>query len=494
MRIEVKGKNLKLNFKKTTILLPLPCPELLEISKEELNHRCNLRENLFPTISMAEQILDQCLVDVEYLNLGTYRLPKMIIDYKSYLVAAEVLEDSIAVRKYNESRLIDSQIIITIRHEVHMLLAYILSTLGVGHTKSNPLVGAIITYEDHIASWGAHLNYGSLHGEAMAIKNCDHKLGHLLKSSKLYVTLEPCCHQGKQPPCSKLIIEKKLTSVIISLIDPNKKVAGKGMRLLKEAKIQVTDNVLGSLGKDVNRIFLHNHEKNRSFIAMKYAMTLDGRIATDSGHSKWISGDLALRHTHRLRNLYSHILIGAGTASMDNPKLNCRLESGLSPVPIICSGSLNLSEELYLIRNSKVSHTHIATVAPEYLPRSMKAPHEKKILNLRANGCTMILCKPSKHSDKFIPSLADLLYKLSISDYPPTSILVEGGSHIHGMLVCEGLADYCHIHIGSKLVSGLTAKLPVSGPPILDMGTALTLSSMTSRTMETDIIVEGHIG
>ncbi|HBE09537.1 MAG TPA: bifunctional diaminohydroxyphosphoribosylaminopyrimidine deaminase/5-amino-6-(5-phosphoribosylamino)uracil reductase RibD, partial [Lachnospiraceae bacterium] len=193
---------------------------------------------------------------------------------------------------------------------------------GVGAVNPNPLVGAVIVKDDRIIGEGFHRKYGDLHAERDAFKN----LTESADGAEMYVTLEPCCHHGKQPPCVEAIVEYGIKRVYVGSDDPNPLVAGKGIWFLRTHGIEVVTHVMKEECDSLNPVFFHYITKNRPYVVMKYAMTMDGKIATMAGESKWISCENSRRLVHSFRNEFSAIMIGIGTALRDDPMLNCRLE------------------------------------------------------------------------------------------------------------------------------------------------------------------------
>ena len=223
-----------------------------------------------------------------------------------------------------------------------------LATKGEGHTDPNPLVGAVIVKDGRIIGEGYHEVYGSLHAERNALKNCTEDPSE----ADMYVTLEPCCHFGKQPPCTLALIEAGIRHVYVGSSDPNPKVAGKGIAQLKRAGIEVTENFMKEECDALNPVFFHYISTKEPYIALKYAMTADGRIATDSGRSQWITGAKAREHVHKLRNRYKGILVGIGTVLADDPILNCRIDGGRNPIRIVLDTYLSIPLESRLVQSA----------------------------------------------------------------------------------------------------------------------------------------------
>ena len=236
--------------------------------------------------------------------------------------------------------------------EQYMRRAIQLAAEGEGKTRPNPLVGAVIVKDGRIIGEGYHTKYGSLHAEREALADCAHR-GMDPEGADMYVTLEPCCHTGKQPPCTEALAEAGIGGVIIGSSDPNPLVSGKGTEFLRQHGIRVETGFLKEECDSLNPIFFHYITTGRPYVALKYAMTADGRIATVTGQSEWITGDVARNHVHKLRNRYASILVGINTVLADNPMLNCRLPGGVNPLRIVLDSSLRIPMECQLVQSAR---------------------------------------------------------------------------------------------------------------------------------------------
>ncbi|HAA43310.1 MAG TPA: bifunctional diaminohydroxyphosphoribosylaminopyrimidine deaminase/5-amino-6-(5-phosphoribosylamino)uracil reductase RibD, partial [Ruminiclostridium sp.] len=248
-------------------------------------------------------------------------------------------------------------------HENYMKRAIELAKKGWGRTNPNPLVGAVIVKDGKIISEGFHEVVGGSHAEVCAINNADTSVA----GSTMYVNLEPCSHYGRTPPCVKAIIEAGIKKVVVAMIDPNPKVSGKGVNILKEAGVEVEVGVMEKEAKALNEIFINYVVNKKPFVIMKTAMTLDGKIATFTGSSKWITGTEARRYVHIIRDRVSAIMVGSNTVIKDNPFLTTRLENkeGKDPVRIIVDGKGIVPEDSNVFNSSSkapaipVSYTHL---------------------------------------------------------------------------------------------------------------------------------------
>ena len=233
--------------------------------------------------------------------------------------------------------------------EQFMTRAIELAKQGGGWTAPNPLVGAVVVKNGRVIGEGYHRKYGELHAERNALAACTEDPA----GATLYVTLEPCCHYGKTPPCTEIIIEKKIAKVVIGSRDPNPKVAGKGARILQEHGIEVVEDYMRETCDALNPVFFHYITTKTPYVVLKFAMTLDGKIATRTGASKWITGEAARNHVHQLRGRYAGILAGIGTVLADDPMLNCRIDGAHQPLRIILDSHLRIPMGSRLVRSAK---------------------------------------------------------------------------------------------------------------------------------------------
>lgn len=327
--------------------------------------------------------------------------------------------------------------------EQYMLRALQLAKQGQGRTNPNPMVGAVLVKDGRVIGEGYHRKYGDLHAERDALFHCTEDP----KGATAYVTLEPCCHYGKQPPCTEALIEAGVKRVVVGSGDPNPKVAGQGLEILRSAGMEVTVGVCKEECMALNEIFFHYIQTGRPFTAMKYAMTLDGKLACYTGKSKWITGEEARAHVHKLRNAYASILIGTGTLLNDDPLLTCRLEGGNNPLRIVCSTNLDVPLTCQIMRTAKEVPTLIATCCPD----------KRKYRSFTSLGAE-VLCLPKQKGGADLERLLEELGKRGID-----SLLVEGGSAIHGSFAEQRLVQKIYTYVGAQVFGGLTAPGPVGG-------------------------------
>ena len=243
--------------------------------------------------------------------------------------------------------------------EKYMELALSLAERGAGRVSPNPMVGAVIVKNGKIIGEGWHARYGDLHAERNALADCE-KRGENPKGATIYVTLEPCCHHGKTPPCTDALIAAGIARVVIGSEDPNPLVAGKGIRQLREAGIEVSSGVLKEACDRLNRVFFHYITHHTPYVVMKYAITMDGKIAAYTGNSQWITGEAARQNVHRDRNRYTAIMAGIGTVLADDPLLTCRIPEGKNPTRIIADTHLQIPLDAQIVKTAREIPTILA--------------------------------------------------------------------------------------------------------------------------------------
>lgn len=351
-----------------------------------------------------------------------------------------------------------------------------LAEKGAGFTNPNPLVGAVIVKDGVIIGEGYHEKYGGPHAEINAFKNAKEDV----RGASMYVTLEPCSHFGKTPPCANAIIEKGIAKVFIGMVDPNPLVAGRGVSLLRENGIEVHTNVLEDECKRQNEIFIKYITTRKPFVILKSAMTLDGKIATVTGDSKWITNDDSRKFVHQIRNRVSGILVGVGTVIADNPYLNTRLEEGpvSHPVRIILDTKARTPLDANVLENLDEIRTIIATTA--------MAPAEQ-LRRLEDKGAEILLL-PIKDEHVDLEALMTALGELEID-----SVLIEGGSLVNYSAIEAEVVDKVIFFIAPKIVGGETAKTPMGGTGKMLMRDAITLENIRLRQFGGDIMIEGYL-
>lgn len=352
-----------------------------------------------------------------------------------------------------------------------------LAKKGTGHTNPNPLVGAVIVKGGRIIGEGYHQMYGSHHAEVNAFKNATEDV----KGATMYVTLEPCSHYGKTPPCANAIVEKGIKKVIVGLVDPNPEVSGRGIKILKDNGIEVITGVLEEEGRKLNEIFLKYITTKLPFCIMKTAMTLDGKIAAYTGDSKWITGEPSRKYVHELRHKTAGIMVGIGTILADDPMLTTRLEDreGSDPIRIIVDSSAKIPMKAKVLNLKSKARTIIATT---------KKANEDKIKALEEKGAEVIIT-PEKNGRVDLAFLMKALGERKID-----SVLLEGGSELNYAAIEEGIVDKINAFIAPKIIGGTTAKTPIGGEGRAYMREAIALSKIDIQRFGDDIMIEGYIG
>ena len=357
-----------------------------------------------------------------------------------------------------------------------MRMALELAQKGMGFVSPNPMVGAVIVRNGEILGQGWHRRYGDLHAERNAFTDCDSR-GVDCTGADMYVTLEPCCHHGKQPPCTEAVIAHGIKRVFIGSADPNPLVAGKGVKILRDHGIEVVEDVLRQECDSINEIFFHFITTKRPFVTMKYAMTMDGKIACFTGESKWITGEEARGRVQPERLRHTAIMVGIGTVLADDPLLTCRIEGGRDPIRIICDLKLRIPAESNIVRTAGQVRTLIVTADPE----------EKKAEQLRAAGCEIISCGGT---DGRI-DLKELMRILG-EEYRIDSILLEGGGELNWSALNSGIVSKVQAYIAPKLFGG-RAKSPVEGQGVPLPGEAFMLEDSKIVRIGNDIMIESKV-
>lgn len=361
-------------------------------------------------------------------------------------------------------------------NEMYMRRALKLAEKGIGYTNPNPLVGAVIVKNGKVIGEGYHMKYGGNHAEVNAFLNATQDV----KNATLYVNLEPCSHFGKTPPCANAIVQKGIKKVFIGLMDPNPKVAGKGIEILRRSGIEVVVGLLEDECKKLNEIFLKYITTNLPFCILKTAMTLDGKIASYTGNSKWVTNELSRKHVHELRHKVSAIMVGIGTVITDDPQLNVRLEGKISidPIKIIVdsTGKIPLS--------SKVLNVNLST---KTILATTKRASEDKLEILKEMGIE-ILILPQKNNRVDLSYLMKALGERNID-----SVLLEGGSELNFSAIEEGIVDKVLTFISPKIIGGKSSKTPVGGNGIALMSDAIKVNNIEIHKFGDDFMLEGYL-
>ena len=358
--------------------------------------------------------------------------------------------------------------------ELYMRQALALACLAEGDTSPNPMVGAVIVSADgEVVGEGYHHKAGQPHAEINALKEAK----KLARGGTIYVTLEPCSHFGRTGPCCEAIIAAGLKRVVAAVEDPNPKVAGNGFKRLRDAGIEVTVGVCAEESRLLNEKFFHWIVTGRPFVSMKYAMTLDGKIATRTGDSKWITGEDARAYGHYLRKAHDCILVGKNTVLADDPMLTCRLENGRNPVRIICDSHLRTPLNSRIVKTASTIPTIFATSSKD----------QQKIKNYEDMGCK-VLDVPEKNGHIDLNRLMELLGAAKID-----SILLEGGGTLNWSALESGIVQKVQTYIAPKLFGGESAKTPIEGKGFPDPASAILLKNSEIIRIGDDFLIESEV-
>lgn len=356
--------------------------------------------------------------------------------------------------------------------EFYMDLALDMAERALGQTGINPVVGAVVVKNGAVIGMGTHLKRGTAHAEVHALNMA----GAEAEDSTVYVSLEPCSHYGMTPPCSQRLIREKVKRVVVACEDPNPSVAGRGIEMLRESGIEVEVGVLRERAIKLNRKFNKYITTKLPYITLKTASTLDGKIASKSGDSKWISNEAAREIVHTLRHQHQAILVGVGTVIADDPLLTTRLSvPGLSPVRIIVDSALRVPGNSQVLTDGK---------APTILLTTSRAAQDR-IDALREQGIEIIICGDGPEVD------LELAMRL-LGEREMASILVEGGGRINGSMLQHHLVDELMIFMAPKLIGGLESP----GSFIFDgyerMQDSIVLKDMEVELIGDNICVKGQ--
>lgn len=360
-------------------------------------------------------------------------------------------------------------------HRTFMARALELAAQAKGRTSPNPMVGALVVKDGRVLAAGYHQKAGTPHAEVIALEQA----GPAARGATLYVTLEPCSHFGRTPPCVNKIIAAGIKEVVVAMVDPNPQVNGRGIKMLREAGIKVTVGVLQKEAEKLNEAFIKYITTRRPFVALKWAMTLDGKIATVTGDAKWISNSVSRAYVHRLRDEYDAILVGINTVLRDNPSLTTRLagKKGKDPLRIILDSSLRVPLDANVV--------NLESPAPTIICCAAKADKEK-ISRLEEKG-VIIWQLPGSAGRLDLNSLLDRLGEREV-----TSLLVEGGGTVIESFLRQRLTDKLYCFIAPKIVGGELAKTPVEGEGVQSMAEAYQLTELNFENMAGDLLVTGY--
>jgi len=359
------------------------------------------------------------------------------------------------------------------RDEEYMQLALRLARRGIGKTSPNPMVGAVIVKNGRIIGRGYHQHYGGPHAEIVALQNATEDV----TSATLYVTLEPCCHYGKTPPCIDAIIQSKIGRVVVGTLDPNPQVQGKSVARLTQQGIETSVGVLEEACRELNEAHFKYMRTGTPLVTLKCAQSIDGRIATATGDSQWISSEAFRRFAHRLRATHDAVMVGIDTVLADNPRLTVRLVKGRNPARVVLDSGLRMPLDAELIKTRDL--------APVIIAATQRADREKTA-QLRNYAVEVLLLPEDEQGEVDLRSLLRELGKRTIS-----SVLVEGGAKVITSLLRQNLADKLVVAIAPKLLGrGIEA---VGELDIRKVSQAITLTYRKVYRLGEDLVVEARL-
>lgn len=358
--------------------------------------------------------------------------------------------------------------------EQYMTKALRLARRGLGKASPNPLVGAVVVKDGRIIGEGYYHRYGGKHAEVNALQNAQEDV----EDVTLYITLEPCCHyERKVPSCLGMLTECGIKRVVLGTLDPHPEVSGKGVQFLGHSGIETKVGILEEECRKLNQVYFKYIQRGIPFVTLKFAQTLDGRIATVTGSSQWISSEASLKLAHRLRSIHDAILVGIGTLLKDNPRLTVRLAQGNDPIRVIVDSNLRIPLDSKVLQDQHVAPTIIAT--------TFRADKGKKT-SLKKMGIEVMEVSEDEEGRVDLEGLLSRMGKRGIS-----SVLVEGGSGIITSMLSKGLADKIVVAIAPKILGkGIEA---VGNLGISEVAHSMKLSSVKVYKKGVDLIVEGEI-
>lgn len=362
------------------------------------------------------------------------------------------------------------------KHNDYMAMTLELAKLGWGRTNPNPLVGAVIVKDERIIGKGYHRKLGGAHAEIEALNT----LTQDPKGSTIYVNLEPCSHFGKTPPCADALVKAGIEKAVIGMTDPNPLVSGRGISILEKAGIEVIKGVMEEECRKLNEIFIKFINKKKPFVSIKSAMTLDGKIATKMGDSKWITNEESRQFVHSLRDRYSAIMVGINTILQDDPALTTRLPSkeGKDPIRIVVDSKGRIPISAKVI-NSSFKAPMILVVSDVLPKEKLRMLRDKNVIVINALG---------KDGNVDLSKLMDELYNMQID-----SVLIEGGGTLNYSALEAGIVDKVLIFIAPKIIGGAQGKTPFEGEGVSLIDEAYKIRDWEIQKFGSDILIEGYI-
>jgi diaminohydroxyphosphoribosylaminopyrimidine deaminase / 5-amino-6-(5-phosphoribosylamino)uracil reductase len=359
-------------------------------------------------------------------------------------------------------------------HEYFMSKCIDHARQGIGYVSPNPMVGCVIVKNGNIVGYGYHKRYGASHAEVNALRMA----GEKAKGATLYVNIEPCNHYGKTPPCTDLIISKKIRCVVVAMQDPNPLVNGQGIKKLKKADVEVIENIFSDQAKILNEHFTKFITLKLPFVTIKIGETFDGRIADAKGRSKWITNEAEHKYVHELRSTYDAVLVGAGTIIKDDPLLTVRHTKGRNPYRIIIDGNLSSPLTSQVFKLKDIEKTII------FISEDTVKSKKNKISKLNNYGVNVIHL-PDNEGRLAILTVLKKLHQLNIG-----SVLVEGGAQVFSQFIEQNLADKLILAIAPKIIgSGIQS---VNFKKLIHLNNATSLVKIKSFVLGDNVMIEAY--
>ena len=353
--------------------------------------------------------------------------------------------------------------------------ALALAARAVGRTSPNPLVGAVVVADGAVIGRGYHARAGESHAEVIALREA----GDRARGATVYVNLEPCAHSGSTGPCADALIAAGVRRVVVAMIDPDVKVHGKGIVRLRRAGIEVNVGLLEAQARRLNEFYVKHRTTGLPFVTLKWAMSLDGKIAADRGSATAITGEAARRFAHELRNIYDAVLVGVQTVLADDPQLTCRIPGGRHPLRVVLDSHLRTPMNARVVKEAAEARTLIVTAGV--------APVDR-IDALRRAGVEVLVQDHSGDRVRLRPLLQELGRRGLLS------VLVEGGGTVNASAIAEGVVDKVIALIASSLIGGAQAPTPLEGPGLVEVGGALRLRDVrVIQGLGEDVAIEGYL-
>jgi diaminohydroxyphosphoribosylaminopyrimidine deaminase/5-amino-6-(5-phosphoribosylamino)uracil reductase len=346
-----------------------------------------------------------------------------------------------------------------------------------GRTSPNPMVGAVVVRDGRVIGKGYHTRAGMPHAEIEALRSAS----EVLQGATLYVTLEPCCHYGKTPPCTDAIIRAGIRRVVAAMVDPNPRVSGKGIQQLRAAGIEVDVGLLEAEARRLNEAFIKHQTRGLPFVIAKFAMSLDGKIATKTGESKYLTSEASRAYVHTLRDYMDAIMVGIGTIRTDDPLLTTRLpdKQGKNPHRLIVDTHLSIPLTAKVIADTSEAKTTIFTA---------EHPDQQKALNLHEKGVDIQTVAYDENGKLNLRQIFEHLGEQQI-----VSVLLEGGAELNGSAFRHHLVDKVLVFLAPLIIGGKDARSPVEGAGIAALSEAIRLDQIMIQRFGDDILVEGYV-